>query len=99
MTGENETTVPLLLTADKVQALLELLEQGRAAIALQAVKEKLEQAREDLDAYENSIDAARSNYADGSDDDVEIDDIPVLSPSDKGVWVGAWVWVPNGDEE
>lgn len=42
---------------------------------------------------------ARTLYADGSDDDIEIDDNPATSESDHGTWVAAWVHVPNSKEE
>lgn len=32
-----------------------------------------------------------------TDDDLEIDDEPELSPSDDGVWVAAWIWISNYD--
>ena len=28
-------------------------------------------------------------------DDIEIDDDPVLSVADDGVWVSAWIWIPT----
>lgn len=46
-------------------------------------------------AHEMTIEAARSNYA---TDDIEIDDDPLLSIADEGVWVSAWVWVPTESE-
>ena len=27
-------------------------------------------------------------------EDLEVDDNPIVSPGDGGVWVSAWVWVP-----
>lgn len=41
--------------------------------------------------YEAQIDQAREQTT----DNLEIDDDPVLSPSDDGVWVSAWLWVPR----
>lgn len=38
---------------------------------------------------------ARRLYAQGSDDDIEIDDDALVSEGDGGAWVQAWVWVPN----
>lgn len=38
---------------------------------------------------------ARSAYAEGSDDDVVIDDEPVVDHVPNGAWVQAWVWVPD----
>lgn len=46
--------------------------------------------------HEGTIQAARDNYA---SDDIEIDDTPLLSPGEGGVWVSAWVWVPTADDE
>jgi hypothetical protein len=39
--------------------------------------------------------AARTIYADPSDDDIEIDDDPLFSDTDDGVWVSGWLWVSN----
>ncbi len=47
--------------------------------------------------HEGTINAARSNYAEPSDNDIEVDDEPMLSIADEGVWVSAWVWVPIKD--
>ena len=41
--------------------------------------------------------AARENYQSGSDGDIDLDDRPVLSPSDDGAYVLAWVWVSKED--
>lgn len=49
--------------------------------------------------HEGTIQCARSNYADPSDDDIEIDDDPLLSVAEDGVWVQAWVWVRTAEEE
>lgn len=45
------------------------------------------------------IQYARSHYATGSDNDLEIDDEPKLSAADDGTWVAAWVWVPDEEIE
>ena len=46
---------------------------------------------------EEAIEAARAIYC---DDDIEIDDLDVkVSRADDGVWVQAWVWVQNEEEE
>ena len=44
-----------------------------------------------------AIQFARDHYAVGSNDDIEIDDKPNLSPADGGIWVSAWVWVTDGE--
>ena len=43
------------------------------------------------------IKQARERYAMGSN--VEIDDEPATSEADSGVWVAAWVWVPNDEDD
>ena len=55
-------------------------------------KERKEQ-RQDLIDYADVIEQARDKYALPSDDDLEIDDEPVLSKGDDGIWVNAWVWI------
>lgn len=42
------------------------------------------------------VDKARELY---STDEIEIDDHPVLSVTDDGAWVSAWVWVAQEDLE
>lgn len=34
-----------------------------------------------------------------TDYELEIDDEPMLSVADEGVWVSAWIWVERTDEE
>lgn len=38
---------------------------------------------------------AREIYADGSDDDIEVDDNAEVHDVVEGYWVQAWVYVPN----
>ena len=45
------------------------------------------------------IDAARRQYAEGSDDNIEIDDDAKFSRGDDGCWVQAWVWVRDEEDE
>lgn len=40
---------------------------------------------------------ARANYAKPSNDDIEIDDNAQVSEAPEGVWVQAWVYIPNED--
>ena len=47
-------------------------------------------------ATQEEIDEARAMYA---DDDINIDDGAKASRADEGVWVAAWVWVPNDTPE
>lgn len=50
-------------------------------------------------ATPDQIDEAREMYAQGSDDNIEIDDDALVSEGDGGAWVQAWVWVPAGGAE
>ena len=45
------------------------------------------------------IEKARRMYAAPSDDNIEIDMEPLVSESDDGMWVQAWVYVDNYDLE
>lgn len=51
-------------------------------------------AIKEREAYAPEIKAAREQ----TNDDLEIDDDPVLSIADDGVWVSAWIWVPGEQE-
>lgn len=51
------------------------------------------------DATPAEIARARELYAEGSDDDIEVDDNAKASRADDGLWVQAWVWLPNEDDE
>lgn len=46
-------------------------------------------------ATPEQIARARGLYA---DDDCEIDDGARVSGADGGLWVAAWVWLPNGED-
>jgi len=49
---------------------------------------------------ERRVKEARKRYADPSDDNIEVDDGARLSiGGDGGVWVQAWVWVPDPEKE
>lgn len=45
----------------------------------------------EIQQYHEAIASARGQYC---NDDLEIDDTPLLSVGDGGLWVSAWVWVP-----
>jgi hypothetical protein len=66
------------------EGILELLTSLRDAIA------------QTTPAEPDEIVAAREMYA---DDDIQIDDDAAASRADDGVWVSAWVWVPNEEED
>lgn len=43
------------------------------------------------------VQIAHDRYAEPSNDGIEIDPETVVSESDEGAWVMAWVWVPKED--
>lgn len=49
----------------------------------------------DASMHQPAIAIARHTYASNSADDIEIDDEPAVSVADDGIWINAWVWVPN----
>lgn len=57
--------------------------------------ERYEKDRRDVEAYAAEIEEARQEC----NDDLEIDDTPLLSVADEGVWVSAWVYVKSVAEE
>lgn len=60
---------------------------------LDALLKQMEQERKDhAGLVEKAIDTHVT-------DDVEIDEFPLLSVADEGVWVSAWVWVPRDESE
>jgi hypothetical protein len=36
-------------------------------------------------------------YAQPSNDDIELDDVPEVHESDTGFWVHAWLWAPKDE--
>lgn len=51
-------------------------------------------ANPEMYANEELLQLAREQYAEGSSDDIEIDDsAPISEPADGGTWVAAWVYV------
>lgn len=50
-------------------------------------------------ATHKEIERSRKLYANGSDDNIEIDDNAKASRSDDGIWVAAWLWLPDETEE
>ena len=72
--------------ADKFRALLvKGLDQGAA---LQVLGQYPWPYRGDADPF---VHMARER----ADNELEIDDDPLVSPADDGCWVAAWVWVSN----
>lgn len=79
-------------------AVARMQEAGLACDELKQALAAADQAIRDRDTYASQIDSARQRQT----DDLEIDGDPVVSVSDDGVWVSAWVFVPlaeGGDED
>ncbi|GKT25111.1 hypothetical protein [Acidovorax sp. SUPP3334] len=55
----------------------------------------LHELRCDRIAFSQEIERARAIYAQPSDNDIEIDDEPLVAPTSGGVWIAAWLWVPE----
>jgi len=58
--------------------------------ALVALKELLDDMTAVRETHATAVQAAQDEY---NDDGIEIDDDPLLSVGDNGVWVSAWVYV------
>lgn len=79
------------MTFAKDKILAELREAvGRGLLDQADVLKALHAANEDIPRHQGVIEQARGQY---TNDDVEIDDEPLISPGEKGCWVSAWVWV------
>lgn len=93
MTAPQITDHPVYLSAERIAELgrLPSVEAiGEFLLALQAEQFLLQ------NDYEGSLHCARQNFA---EDDCVIDDLPILRPAERGVWVNAWVYVANDSEE
>ena len=88
------------LEAEKELRQRGLTETKTYADVAQAIHEA-EGAIREREEFADLIQQARDDYTTDSSCDVEIDDDPVLSVADEGVWVSAWVWVnrPEGEDE
>lgn len=70
-----------------------------AGIASEELAHQVLEMQGRLAGDEEVVTEARRLYA---SDDIEIDDVPLVSIGERGAWVSAWVWVPSsdaGDEE
>lgn len=86
-----EAAKALQAAAEQYPALAALLETTGLNEAVQNADDAIEE-REQVAEH---VASARSLYAIPSDDDVEIDDVPMVAPDDDGVWVAGWLWVGN----
>ena len=68
---------------------------GPNGVVLARLNDRILEARAETLAHAEQIEAAREHCEVSWDSTVEVDIEPPVSPSETGVWVGAWVWVPN----
>lgn len=68
-------------------------QSGDLAAAIKALAEELRSLEQLAQAHEETINTARRIYCESCDDDIELDNEPIISEADDGVWVAAWVWV------
>jgi len=74
--------------------------KGRDRTAkLERLASRLQEIEQERAEHQATIERARAMYAVPSDDDLEIDDEPLVSVAEKGTWVAAWVWVPRAEDE
>ena len=66
---------------------------------IDALKAHLDEISSDRTAHGSVITTAREDYADFSNNDIEIDDEPFLSVGEEGIWVSAWVYVSTLSED
>ena len=83
----------LELAAQKVVDAWEGKDLASAVRELDAQLKKIKNSRI---KHKPDIETARIVYV---TDDLEIDDEPILTVSEDGVWVGSWVWVNTPDAE
>lgn len=90
------------VTAEEVQALRNLLGLAYCEPILAntpPLRALLDRLTEDVlvdDSREDLIEEARAVY---QNEDCEIDEDAPFSDADGGTWVGAWVWVPEPEDE
>lgn len=77
---------------DLARAVVANWEKGDLAGAVSALATALRQMEHDREDVSGSIHRALELY--GSDD-CNIDEAPLISFANEGVWVSAWVWVPT----
>jgi outer membrane murein-binding lipoprotein Lpp len=74
-------------------------ERGDLAAAVRELACHLDMLRDDRIRYKSQIDAARETYATPSDNDIEVDTDAMVSATENGCWVSAWVMVREDDAQ
>jgi hypothetical protein len=88
-------------------ALEQLVDAARSVLAGEPdAMDELREAMSELDETESeaedqadAVEAARDRYVGDAEEGIEIDDLPLVEIEDEGVWVNAWLWVPEGGFE
>ena len=82
----------ILLTDEEI-ALLEFFANAKHNKDLQSI---VDRATAPMTPHERmAVSLARNLYE--KDGEIEFDDAPIISPSDEGAYVMAWVWAPVTD--
>lgn len=85
-----------MILKEKAKAVVQAASSGDLDAAIKALAQELDDIDQLARDHELTIDAARNNYC--LHDDIQINDDPIISEANEGVWVSAWVWVPiEGD--
>lgn len=85
----------MLAIETSARAVVAAWEKGDLAATVRTMAKQLDEISREREAFADQIAIARRQ----TDDELEIDDGPIVSVGDAGVWVQAWVWVPIEDEE
>lgn len=85
----------MLRLEELAQAAVDAWETGDLATAIRELGIHLDEIRADRRLHAEAISRALVQYAMPSDDDIEIDDEPMTSAGEGGIWVQAWLWIPT----
>lgn len=81
-----------LLALNEADRLAQAVIDGdpEAATIAATLQARLKEMKRETQTHKRLIEQARDIH---TNDEVEIDDKPILSVADEGVWVNSWVWV------
>lgn len=81
-----------LLALNEADRLAQAVIDGdpEAATIAARLQASLKEMKRETQTHKRLIEKARDIH---TNDEVEIDDKPILSVADEGVWVNSWVWV------